>query len=263
MADIPKDDWIDFYEAVAGVRSNDWSKLAITASYFQDLWQETFFVSCRDLLFSCTFDILKLSLDVLNLALCHITGSSNNLERLKDQLVLRQGTRLVAKHVVQLRQVFVQVEVFDRAGDYVALIGVKHGHLNVVFQEVNVHELAHLETNSQIKRYKRVVEQEEATEWFHGLDFGRLGALKDVKVVMHVCICEQVVLVGKKDAKWQHQSDIEKEDLVDDLVDVRLLKAVLALIQYQFRVITCVEHKQIDALRVANVGSPRHKLLQV
>ena len=118
----------------------------------------------RDLLVSCTLDILELSLDVLNLAPCHVTGSPNNLERLKDQLVLRQGTRLVAKHVVQLRQVFVQVEVFDRAGDYVALVRVENGHLNVVFQEVNVHELAHLETNSEIKRYKRVVEQEKATE---------------------------------------------------------------------------------------------------
>lgn len=57
-----------------------------------------------------------------------------------------------------------QVEVFDRTGDYVALVRVEHGHLNVVFQEVNVHELAHLEANSKIKRYKRVVEQEEATE---------------------------------------------------------------------------------------------------
>lgn len=57
-------------------------------------------MSCRDLLFSCAFDILELSLDVLNLAPCHVTGAPNDLERLEDQLVLRQGTRLVAKHVV-------------------------------------------------------------------------------------------------------------------------------------------------------------------
>ena len=37
---------------------------------------------------------------------------------------------------------------------------------------------------------------------------------------MHVSICEQVVLVGKQDAKRQHQSDVEKEYLVDDLVDM-------------------------------------------
>jgi len=42
---------------------------------------------------------------------------SHNFESLENELVLRNCSRLVAKDVIKLCQVFMQVKIFDRASD--------------------------------------------------------------------------------------------------------------------------------------------------
>ena len=41
----------------------------------------------------------------------------NDFEGFENQFILSESASLVAKHVIKLRQIFVQVEVFDRAID--------------------------------------------------------------------------------------------------------------------------------------------------
>ena len=157
--------------------------------------------------------------------------TSNNLESLKDELVLRQCTSLVTEHVVQLCEVFMQVKVLHRTRHQVAFVFIKDSHLNVVLKEINVEKLAHFQTNRQIKRNKRVVKQEKTAERLQGLDFGRVRPLKNIHVLVHMAHDKQIIEVREHDSEREHKHDVDEEDLVDDLIDVRLLEPVFALIQ--------------------------------
>ena len=56
---------------------------------------------------------------------------------------------------------------------------------------------------------------------------------------------EEKVEVGENDTERKHQDYIEEEDLVDDLIYVRLLESILSLVQYQLRVVAGVQYEQV------------------
>ena len=56
------------------------------------------------------------------------------------------------------------------------------------------------------------------------------------------------IQVGEKQTKRNQNEDIYCEDFVDHLVYVRLLKSILALVQDQLSVFSCVKHEQIEML---------------
>ena len=74
----------------------------------------------------------------------------DNLKGLKDELILRDCSSFVTKHVVQLCQVFVKIKAFYRTCHQIFLVSIKYSHMNVILEEIDIHGFSHLETNREV-----------------------------------------------------------------------------------------------------------------
>ena len=74
------------------------------------------------------------------------------------QLILSQGTCLVAEDVVRLRKVLMKGEVPNMSTDCCLLVDVDHCHPSILLYEEDVHEPPHFEANRKIKWQERVVD---------------------------------------------------------------------------------------------------------